>query len=77
MARDGEDAPPPGFMDGPPTYDLEELIHINRLMGDFDRMLEQILSVDPNGMMRIHQSVQRAGARVTTTRAPIPDRGLH
>lgn len=59
MSQDEGQAPPPGFMDGPESYDLEELIHISRLEAELQRLLEQILSVDPNGMMRIEIILQK------------------
>lgn len=52
-------APPPGFMDGPDNYDLEEMVHISRLETELHRLLDQILSVDANGMMRIEIVLQR------------------
>lgn len=68
MADDGDQAPPPGFMEGPPTYDLEELIHITRLEGELHRLLEQILHMDPNGMLRIHLVLQRVQSAVIVDR---------
>lgn len=40
-------------MDGPDNYDLEEMVQISRLEAELHRLLDQILSVDANGMMRI------------------------
>lgn len=46
-------------MDGPDNYDLEEMVHISRLETELHRLLDQILSVDANGMMRIEIVLQR------------------
>lgn len=59
MEENEGQAPPPGFMDDSPNYDLEELVHISRLETELHRLLDQILSVDANGMMRIEIVLQR------------------
>lgn len=59
-------------MDDPPDYDLEELIHITRLEADLHRLLEQILHMDANGMMRIEIVLQRVRSA-----PPIAPKNLH
>lgn len=52
----------------PDDYDLEELIQISRLEADLHRLLEQILSIDPNGMMRIEIILHRVRSAVIVER---------
>lgn len=59
MARGDDQEPPPGFMNESPDYDLEEMVHITRLENALHQLIEQILSMDPNGMMRIEIVLHR------------------
>lgn len=54
------------------SYELEELIHIGRLEQELFRILEEMLSVDPNAVMRIETIKQRAyHSVVSTTTSPV------
>lgn len=77
MTGDEGNGPPRWDAADPHNYDIEELIQIERLMGELYRIMVQALSISPDAVLRIEMQKQRAFSAVSTmpaVNAPLPDK---